>query len=219
MPLTVLVVDDDPGVRLTIVDYLELAGYLAIGVSNGREALQAVAHFDPNLVITDAIMPELDGYDLIRNLRQQPEYRLLPVVFLTARTELADRIRGYRAGVDIYLPKPFELDELGAIVRNLLDRALLIGQATHAVELMGESATQHISVSHVSDLSFNLTPRERETIALVVQGFSNAEIGAKLFLSARTIEKYVSKLLDKTNTRNRLELARFAIEHHLDTPN
>jgi DNA-binding response OmpR family regulator len=68
----------------------------------------------------------MSGYELVRQVRLEPMTRLLPVVFLTERNDTADRILGYQAGCDSYLAKPFELDELGAIVRNLLDRAQII---------------------------------------------------------------------------------------------
>ncbi len=214
MPLTILVVDDDPALRMALVGYFELEGYVAIAAMNGRDALLKVDRHQPQLVVTDALMPEMDGFELIRRLRQQPQYRLLPVVFLTARAELDNRIRGYKAGVDVYVQKPVALTELGAIVRNLLDRAILtrLSQSTTA----GEAEVSLPPVLSPEGAALDLTKRERETLALLVEGLSNGEIGDRLFLSSRTIEKYVSRLLDKTHTRNRIELARFAIEHGLD---
>jgi len=215
MPLTILVVDDDPALRIALVSYFELEGYVAIAAMNGRDALLKVDRHQPQLVVTDALMPEMDGFELIRKLRQQPQYRLLPVVFLTARAELDNRIRGYKAGVDVYVQKPVALTELGAIVRNLLDRAMLTGLSQPA----GSDTETHLppAVALSSQgVVLNLTSRERETLVLLVEGLSNSEIGDRLFLSPRTIEKYVSRLLEKTETRNRIELARFAIEHGLD---
>ncbi|NJN61028.1 MAG: response regulator transcription factor [Coleofasciculaceae cyanobacterium RL_1_1] len=215
MPLTILVVDDDPALRMALVGYFELEGYVAIAAMNGRDALLKVDRHQPQLVVTDALMPEMDGFELIRQLRQQPQYRLLPVVFLTARTELDNRIRGYKAGVDVYVQKPVALMELGAIVRNLLDRAMLTGLSQPPTTVGDAEVSLHPILSP-EGAAINLTKRERETLALLVEGLSNSEIGDQLFLSSRTIEKYVSRLLDKTQTRNRIELARFAIEHGLD---
>lgn len=215
MPLTILVVDDDPSLRIALVGYFELEGYVAIAAMNGRDALLKVDRHQPQLVVTDALMPEMDGFELIRKLRQQPQYRLLPVVFLTARAELDNRIRGYKAGVDVYVQKPVALTELGAIVRNLLDRAMLTGLSQPAT---GSDLETHPSPTpSLQGVALNLTTRERETLVLLVKGLSNSEIGDRLFLSPRTIEKYVSRLLEKTATRNRIELARFAIENGLDS--
>jgi DNA-binding NarL/FixJ family response regulator len=138
------------------------------------------------------------------------------VVFLTARAELDNRIRGYKAGVDVYVQKPVALTELGAIVRNLLDRAMLTGLSQNVMG--GEAEVSLLAGLSVEGAAIDLTKRERETLALLVEGLSNSEIGDRLFLSSRTVEKYVSRLLEKTNTRNRIELARFAIDHGLDRP-
>jgi len=219
MPLTILVVDDDTDLRDALVSYFELEGYTAIAAANGNEALSQVSAYSPQLVVTDALMPEMDGFELIRTLRQQPKNRLLPVVFLTARTELDSRVRGYKAGVDVYVQKPVDLPELGAIVRNLLDRAMLVGlsQASPTAREAGErEPSDRPSSKLTTRATLDLTDRERETLALLVEGLSNNEIGERLYLSPRTIEKYVSRLLDKTDTRNRIELTRLAIEQGFD---
>ena len=70
MPLTILVVDDDPGIRISIGDYLNMSGYLTIVAENGREALSLVEKYHPHLMVTDALMPQMDGYELVRKVRQ-----------------------------------------------------------------------------------------------------------------------------------------------------
>ena len=227
MPLTILVVDDDPGIRISIGDYLEMSGYLTIVAENGREALSLVEKYHPHLMVTDAIMPQMDGYELVRKVRQRPDCRLLPVIFLTAHNKTDDRIRGYQMGVDLYMPKPFELEELGVVVRNFLDRYLDIihslnpgipsglsspTQVTPPAEFSNDDRTPDSSSPNIVEL--DLTKREWETLEQVAKGLSNAEIGANLYLSHRTIEKYVGRLLSKTDTKNRAELIRLAIEHH-----
>ncbi len=223
MPLTILVVDDEPGIRLSISDYLELCGYTTVIASNGEEGLAWVGKARPNLIVTDIMMPRLDGYEFIRQVRQLPEFRLIPVVFLTAKTQTHERIKGYQAGCDAYLPKPFELEEVAAVVRNLLDRTQLIQTewlarsvppSTHrqSLEARGEERSLRASLS---SLNFTLTNREQEVLHLLADGLSNAQIGDRLHLSPRTIEKYVSSLLSKSNTSNRAELVRFALKHHL----
>ena len=129
MPLTVLVADDDLGTRLSIGDYLEICGYSVITAQNGKEALGLVEEYQPHLIVTDVTMPEMDGYEFVRRVRLRPAFRLLPVIFLTERTSTQERIRGYQLGADNYLRKPFELEELGAVIRSLLDRYALIAQA------------------------------------------------------------------------------------------
>lgn len=212
MPLTILVVDDDTGTRVSIADYLELSGYSTIAAANGREALDCVGRYQPHLIVTDAVMPEMDGYELVRQVRQQPAFRLLPVVFLTARSATEDRIRGYQAGIDLHMPKPFELEELAAVVRNFLDRYTMMG---HASQVPSPAPPPAPTPTDPPEPDLDLTQREQDVLELLAQGLSNNQIGDRLYLSPRTIEKYVSNLLRKTDTNNRSELVRFAIEHHL----
>jgi len=225
MPLMILVADDDVGTRLSISDYLELSGYSVVTAENGQEALALVDEYQPHLIVTDITMPRMDGYELVRRVRQKLEFRLLPVIFLTARTHIQERIRGYQLGCDLYLPKPFDLDELGAVVRNLLERSQMIQtEMIHAerrsrsqeAELPAEktnSATKFAPTPALSTVS--LTEREQEVLQLLADGLSNIQIGHRLHLSPRTVEKHVSSLLRKTETNNRAELVRFVMEQGL----
>jgi DNA-binding NarL/FixJ family response regulator len=234
MPLTILVAEDDEGTRLSLCDYLELEGYSVLMASHGEMALQQVFSHQPQLIITDISMPGLDGYTLVQRVRQLPAFRLLPVIFLTAHTATQDRIRGYQSGCDLYLPKPFELTEIGAIVRNLLERSQLI-QSAWIQQVALSTAQQRALQGNLGSIGPSswppvipgacpesppepppdLTSREQDVLVLLSDGLSNSQIGDRLFLSPRTVEKYVSSLLRKTETSNRSELLRFAISHHL----
>ena len=206
MSLLILLAEDNPAVRTSIRDYLELSGFSTIAACNGEEALSLLETYHPHLLVSDIKMPKKDGYQLIKEVRQRPEFRLLPVVFLTERATTQERIQGYRFGCDAYLPKPFELEELGAVIRNLLDRS----QAVEAEMRFSERKSNESEIVAVS-----LTQREQQVLELLADGLSNAEIGNELHLSARTVEKYVSSLLRKTEKSNRSELVRLAIESHL----
>lgn len=234
MPLTILVADDDFATRLSITDYLEITGYSVIPAENGKEALGLVEEFQPHLIVTDITMPEMDGYEFVRRVRTRPAFRLLPVIFLTERTSTQERIRGYQMGCDNYLAKPFELQELGAVIRSLLDRYALIAQApSHSpkpeptpTEARSRANSQpeadfFTQKSETDDRAWtsqnapSLTQREREVLDLLTEGLSNIQIGDRLHLSPRTVEKHVSSLFRKTESNNRAELVRFAMEHHL----
>ena len=242
MPLTILVADDDFATRLSITDYLEITGYFVIAAENGKEALGLVEEFQPHLIVTDITMPEMDGYEFVRRVRTRPAFRLLPVIFLTERTSTQERIRGYQMGCDNYLAKPFELQELGAVIRSLLDRYALIAQApsrspepeiiqiekrnrvkgngeldfstqkSQTGDSLRDSSASRASIGPSSPM---LTQREREVLNLLTEGLSNILIGDRLHLSPRTVEKHVSSLFRKTLSSNRAELVRFAMEHHL----
>jgi len=233
MPLTILVADDDFATRLSITDYLEITGYSVIPAENGKEALGLVDEFQPHLIVTDITMPEMDGYEFVRRVRTRPAFRLLPVIFLTERTSAQERIRGYQMGCDNYLAKPFELQVLGAVIRSLLDRYALIAQAPSRSEPEPTStearhrANSHPEANFLTQKSKtgdghsprpnapNLTQREQQVLDLLTEGLSNIQIGSTLHLSPRTIEKHVSSLFRKTESSNRTELVRFAMEHHL----
>lgn len=212
MPLIILVADDNLGTRLSVSDYLEISGYSVITAEDGQQALSMIDRYHPHLIVTDINMPKLDGYELVRKVRQRPEFRLLPVVFLTERSSTEERIRGYQLGCDMYLPKPFEMQELSAVIRNLLERSQIIQSEWRFSSL---EVTRSQPQTPTSPNAFDLTKREQQVLDLLTTGLSNGDIGNKLHLSARTVEKYVSSLLRKTETSNRAELVRFALENHL----
>lgn len=224
MPLTILVVDDDLGTRLSISDYLELSGYLVIAADDGQQALTMVEQNHPDLIVTDIVMPRMNGYELVRRVRQQPMFRLLPVILLTGRTKTQERILGYQSGCDLYLPKPFELEELAAAIHNLLERSQVI-QSERRLPQANKFDTAYTTFEENHKIHSNLTEkfpaieslsaREQQVLQLLTHGLSNAEMGDQLYLSPRTVEKYVSSLLRKTDTSNRAQLVCFAIKHGL----
>jgi pilus assembly protein CpaE len=119
----ILVVDDSP-INLKLVSAaLTPAGYEIITAQNGREALQRIEGIEPDLVILDVMMPELNGYEVCRRLRQRAHFGQLPIMMLTANDSLEERINGLEAGADDYMSKPFEIPELQARVKALLRRA------------------------------------------------------------------------------------------------
>ncbi|MBW4649831.1 MAG: response regulator transcription factor [Kastovskya adunca ATA6-11-RM4] len=227
MPLLILVADDNLGTRLSVSDYLEMSGYSVVTAEDGQKALSLIDTYHPHLIVTDINMPRMDGYELVRAVRQRPVFRLLPVVFLTERSTTEERIRGYQLGCDMYLPKPFEMQELGAVIRNLLERSQMIqsewrfsspeGNAPAEKSAATSKNSHELHKPSASPIAedFHLTKREQQVLDFLTTGLSNPEIGNQLHLSPRTVEKYVSSLLRKTQTNNRAELVRFAMENRL----
>lgn len=200
MAKRLLVVDDDPGLLLAVSDTLRAEGYDVKTARRGAEALMIVAQSLPDLIISDIRMPGMDGYQLVRNLRSNARTRLVPIVFLTAKDEIADRIQGFRTGVDAYLTKPFEPEELAAIVQAILSRV----ERTHSdlAKMFGEAEEDRVFIRDEQ-----LTDAEWRVAEAVARGLSNKEIAAELNLSLRTIEGHISRILDKKNLSNRVELA------------
>ncbi|MFI5983789.1 response regulator transcription factor [Streptomyces sp. NPDC051555] len=117
---TVLVVEDDPGVRSTLDQLLRFEGYRVLLACDGLEALAVLERESPDLAVVDVVMPGLDGLALCRMLRRRGDR--LPVLVLTARHQIGDRVAGLDAGADDYLSKPFATEELFARIRALLRR-------------------------------------------------------------------------------------------------
>jgi two-component system response regulator MprA len=117
----VLIADDEPAVRTSLTSALRFEGYEVVAVGNGQAAIDAVRAHQPQLLILDVLMPRLDGLQTVRQLRA--EANLVPVLLLTARDALGDRVIGLDAGADDYLVKPFGLEELLARVRALARRS------------------------------------------------------------------------------------------------
>lgn len=205
MPKRLLVVDDDASLLLAVSETLQGDGYVVVTARRGAEALVRVAETLPDLIISDIRMPGMDGYQLARKLRAAPHTRLVPIVFLTAKDETADRIAGFRSGVDAYITKPFEPEELVAIVAGILERV----QRTHGdlARLFGENETE-IPFQRDEEL----TDAEWRVAEAVARGLSNKEIASELNLSLRTVEGHISHILDKKNLSNRVEIALHVIE-------
>jgi DNA-binding response OmpR family regulator len=118
----IMVVDDDEIVARTIERTLRAGGFQVVVVHSGVEALRAARRNPPDLMVLDVLMPGLDGYEVCRQVREDPLLTNLPILFLTAKGKEEDRITGLQAGADDYIGKPFNLDELYLRVRAILRR-------------------------------------------------------------------------------------------------
>lgn len=150
----VLVVDDDPNISYLVSSALRLEGYRTLVAETGREALRQVDEGHPDLLVLDVMLPELDGFDVLKRLRQDGFSQ--PVIFLTARDAGDDRVRGLQAGGDDYVVKPFLIEELVARVAAVLRRAGLGERTTtltYADLAMDEDAHRVTRAGHVVRLS------------------------------------------------------------------
>ena len=117
---TVLVVDDEPMVREVVCAYLDREGFATLEAEDGRSALDRVASDKPDLIVLDVMLPKLDGYSVLEELRKSTD---MPVILLTARAEEVDRVLGLELGADDYVVKPFSPRELAARIRSVLRRS------------------------------------------------------------------------------------------------
>jgi DNA-binding NarL/FixJ family response regulator len=207
MSKRLLVVDDEPNLLLAVAACLKAENYEVSTARSGREALLQLAEVVPDLIVSDIRMPGMDGYKLARQLRGSPRTALVPIIFLSAKDETADRIEGFRAGIDAYLTKPFEPDELIAVVNGILNRV----ERTHSqiARLVGSTGVEE-PVANFQDEE--LTEAENRVAVAVSRGLSNKEIAAELEISVRTVENHISHILDKKRFSNRVEIARYVFE-------
>lgn len=200
-----LLVDDDPNLILLVRDYLEFRGFTVITAENGQDALAKVDAINPDMIICDVMMPHMDGYAFVQEIREKPETEWIPILFLSAKGQSQDRVKGLNTGADVYMVKPFEPEELVAQVESSLKQASrLIRQKSR------ENGDQGLMIPVPTDVE--LTPTEMKVVHFVARGMANREIAVELNVSQRTIESHVSNMLGKTGLHNRTELARWAIE-------
>lgn len=121
MPKKILAVDDEKHIVRLVQVNLERAGYEVVTANDGKEALQKVQEEKPDLVVLDVMMPYMDGFEVLQNLRRNPSTREIPVIMLTAKAQDADVFKGWQSGVDCYLTKPFNPMELLSFVKRIFD--------------------------------------------------------------------------------------------------
>ena len=199
-----MLVDDDPNLILLVKDYLEFRGYQVITAGNGREALDLLEEQIPDLIICDVMMPEMDGYSLVQHIRENSTTEWVPVLFLSAKGQSQDRVKGLNTGADVYIVKPFEPEELVAQVESSLK------QASRLIKHQNSSFRNRPTIRVRQDVE--LTPTELKVVQLVAKGMANRDIAQIMEVSQRTIESHVSNMLGKTGLHNRRELARWEIE-------
>ncbi len=202
-----LLIDDDPNLILLVKDYLEFRGYEVITAENGREALEVLEQELPDMVICDVMMPEMDGYAFVNQVRQDERTSWIPILFLSAKGQSQDRVKGLNIGADVYMVKPFEPEELVAQVEASLKQAFRQRQQA------GSGGDNESKIQVPFDV--HLTQTELRVVQFVARGLANRDIAEELNVSQRTVESHVSNMLGKTGLHNRTELARWAIENQM----
>jgi len=132
----VLIVDDHPSSRMTAVALLSIEGYDVLEAESGSAALELVEQTPPDLILLDVMMPGMDGYEVCRQLKQDEDTRLIPVIFVTALNDRRARLRGIEAGGDDFLSKPFDQLELSARVNSLVQQKRLNEDLDHAGQVL-----------------------------------------------------------------------------------
>ncbi|HLO49950.1 MAG TPA: response regulator transcription factor [Kamptonema sp.] len=211
----ILVVDDELDCRTVLAIYLESRGYQVECADSGTEALSLFEGNPPDLVISDVIMPQMDGFEFCRRLRSTRLGQLVPFIFLSGQGELESKVEGHSIGGDDYLVKPFQPQELLAKVKGQLERSHRI----HAeiVRLLQKSVFDQVKIPDSTVViqkpePLPLTAAEERVFWEVIQGFTNKQISVRLFISPRTVQAHLSSIFSKLELENRSQLVRFALE-------
>lgn len=205
MAKRLLVIDDEVHLLEAVAAILRRMGYEVATARSGQEALIRLAENLPDLIVSDIRMPGIDGYALARHLRTSSRTDLVPIVFLTALGGAADRIAGFRTGVDAYLTKPFDPEELFAVIASILGRVQRT-QAEFARRVCEPKPNG--SSAGIEDL----TEAEERVARAIARSLSNKEIALELGIGVRTVETHISRILAKKGWSNRVDIARFVIE-------
>lgn len=213
----ILIVDDDVTLRAGLARYLTKRNYSVQDAGSGEEGLSAFQQYSPDLVVSDILMPGVDGFEFCRRLRTSQEGQLVPFIFLSSRGDIEDRIQGHSIGADDYLIKPFEPRELLAKIEGQLERSRRIHEEIE--RLLEKASAENASQQAVANPEpLPLTPAEEKVFWEVVQGFTNRQIGDRLFISPRTVQTHLSNILSKLSLDNRAQLVRYSYEHGYRAP-
>jgi two-component system response regulator MprA len=212
-PMRILVVDDERAVRESLRRALSLEGYEVELAGDGAQALESLEdHGDPDLVVLDVLMPQVDGLEVCRRIRSAGSD--VPVLMLTARDEIKDRVAGLDAGADDYVVKPFALEELFARVRALLRRSggggpdemlrfadVELDQRAHEARRGGEPLTLTLTEFSLLEL-FMRNPRQVLTRSIIFERVWGYDFG----YASNSLDVYIGYLRRKTEAGGRPRL-------------
>jgi two-component system OmpR family response regulator len=203
----VLVVDDEPNITDLVSTALRYEGFEVASVGTGRAALDQIVAFRPQLVVLDIMLPDLDGFEVARRLRQ--EGRRVPILFLTAKDATEDKVRGLTLGGDDYVTKPFSLEELLARIRAVLRRVQDSTETTSRLSFadleLDEDTREVFRGSHVIELTptefkllryLMLNPRRVLSKSQILDHVWEYDFGG----DANVVETYISYLRKKIDS-------------------
>ena len=197
----ILVADHEPACRDRITRLLRRIGFETAETPTGPETLEAAARLNPSLVVLDVSLPEVSGYEVCRELRDEYGHQLGIIFVSRERTTPADRVAGLLVGADDYIVKPFDDDELLARARGVLRR---IEPRSRPPEEPGAEA-----------VGGSLTVRESEVLRLLARGQSQGQIAEQLFISPKTVGGHIQRILTKLDVHSRAHAVALAHSHGL----
>lgn len=199
---SILVVDDNPKF---LADALPMYGYDITVANDGLEALKILMDKTFDLILLDVMMPNMDGWDTLKAIRNNKKTQYIPVIMITAVSEDQKVVSGLKIGADDYIVKPFILPNLLARVEAVLRRSKWQQEAQPKAE---KTLNKDINIDA-------LTPKEKEVLALVAKGASNQEIADKLFVRDVTVKTHLNSIFKKLKVTNRTQAVLLAMQVNL----
>lgn len=199
----ILLVDDNPKF---LEDVLPFYGYEVKCAHDGVECLEILNSeelFD--LVLLDIMMPKMDGWETLKNIRKTPICKDIPVIMLTAVNEDQKMVTGLKIGADDYIVKPFVLPNLLARIEAVLRRSRTI---------QNKSQKSNVTINQINQFN-SLTRREKDVLLLVTQGENNKSIAEKLVVSEITVKSHLNNIFKKLNVSNRTQAVLLAMQMNL----
>jgi DNA-binding NarL/FixJ family response regulator len=202
----ILIVDDNPKY---LRDVLPMYGYEVVVANDGLQALKMLSNKENtcDLMILDVMMPNMDGWEVLKNIRKNPDHEDMPIIMLTAQDSEQKQISGLKFGADDYIVKPFALPNLLARIEALLRRSKW--QET-------KNQQSHLNLPFTSEEPLiPLTAREKEVLQLVAQGANNQDISTKLVVREVTVKTHLNSIFKKLNVSNRTQAVLLAMQMKL----
>ncbi len=213
---TILIVEDE----LMMLAYLRTklkAEYNVYLAENGIVALNKLCEMSklPDIIVSDVMMDEVNGFDFLKILSETPEYNFIPFIFITAKSTIKDKLYGLGLGAIDYIIKPFRVEELKQKIDSLLitienQRKSFFNQVYKTVvDQLGQKPYDlsiNLPTYKSKCVNYNITRREREIIELLSQELSHKEIADKLYISDRTVSKHIQNIYEKTGVNNKIDL-------------
>jgi DNA-binding NarL/FixJ family response regulator len=206
----VLIVDDVPDNLALLSDALEQAGYMVLVAMDGQSALERMRRMRPDVVLLDAIMPGMDGFETCRQIKANAELADIPVLFMTALSESEHVLAGFAAGGIDYVTKPIHTDQVLARVAAHLRTARILENARSNAANVRPALTEEQAQQELAQ-RYQLTSREVEVLHWVACGKTNRDIGDILGLSPRTVNKHLEHVYVKLGVETRTAAAAVAM--------
>jgi DNA-binding NarL/FixJ family response regulator len=208
--IQILVIEDEKILRENIAEIISHYDFHAITASSGEEGVKMAAQFAPDIIICDIMLPGIDGYEVLNNVKQLPGLISTAFIFLTAKSTRTDIRTGMDMGADDYLTKPFTREELINSIKARVEKLIKIRTRKLEEDAFIASATESLA---------KLTKAERRVLSKISEGFTTPQIAEKLFLSTKTVENHRMNISRKLCLSGPNSLISFALRlkaHHFD---